>query len=182
MNLKKKLSVWAVVMVLLLGLGFAFIPPAKVPTPPAKAQFVLSSWDFPDEYGQGIYSIYPDENSSGYWVHIESSPGFIYSDSENNSFTIDAGLSIRFDVRVMVNYTFLGVSAADALNLIRLNLTVTVLNNITFSIQNMTYDYLGGDYGDGVWWYSFVDILNFLTDYGTIYTVTVTYEIFYSDE
>jgi len=166
------------------------IPPAKVPIPPAKAQFVLSSWDFPDEYGQGIYSIKPEENSSGYWSSIESTPGFIYATSENDSFTIDAGLSIRLDVRVFVNYTFLGLEDPDlydfsgaetqpALNLIRINITVTVLNNITFSIQNMTYQYIGGALGDGIWWYGFKDILNFQTAYGTIYMVTVTYEVFY---
>jgi len=174
MNTQKTLGAYIVIGLIVIGLIAFTIPPAK-----AQSQFVLASWDYPDEYGQGIYSITPDENSSGYWEHIESAPGFIYSTSENDTFIVDQGLSIRFDVRVMVNYTFLGVSAEAALNLIRLNLTVTVLNNITFSIQNMTYNYVGGDYGDGVWWYSFVDILNFQTDYGTIYIVTVTYEVYY---
>jgi hypothetical protein len=182
MNLKKKLSIWVLVMVLVFGLGFASVPTART-------QFTLAAWEHPDEYGQGIYSITPDENSSGYWVHIESSPGFIYSTSENDTFTIDSGLSIRFDVRVFVNYTFLDLSTPPwdnmsaelhpALKQMRLNLTVTVLNNITFSIQNMTYNSLGGDLGDGVWWYSFRDILNFETAYGTIYVTTVTYEVFY---
>lgn len=157
--------------------------------PSARAQFALATWAGLDEYGQGIYSITPDENSSGYWVHIESTPGFIYSTSKNNTFQLDEGLSIRLDVRVFVNYTLLDLSSPDpanfsaelhpALNLIRLNLKVTVLSNITFSIQNMTYNELGGEVGDGVWWYSFVDILNFETAYGTIYATTITYEIFY---
>ncbi len=172
MRFRNKFGIWAIVMLLVLTIGFSTIPPAK-------AQFVLASWDYPDEYGQGIYSITPDENSSGYWSHIESSPGFIYSDSENNSFVVDAGISIRLDVRVFVNYTFLGVSDPDTLNYIRLNVTVLSLGDTIFSIQNMTYNSVGGDIGDGIWWYSFVDVLNFLTVSGTIYMTTVTYEVFY---
>ena len=173
MSNRKKQVAYLLIMLISMMLVVS-IQPTK-----AQAQFTLATWAYPDEYGQGIYSITPDENSSGTWAHIESTPGFIYSTSENNSFTIDQGLSIRFDVRVLVNYTFLGVSAAAALNLIRLNLTVTVLNNITFSIQNMTYNELGGDFGNGLWWYSFRDILNFETDYGTVYVTTVTYEVYY---
>ena len=143
------------------------------------SHFVLSSWAFPDEYGQGIYSITPDENSSVYYAHIESAPGFLYSTSENNSFVVDAGCSIRLDVRVLVNYTFLGVSDPDLLNYIRLNVTVLSLGDTIFSIQNMTYDELGGDLGDGIWWYSFKDVLNFLTVEGQTYIATVTYEVWY---
>lgn len=170
MNHRKKTAVLLIICVL----GFLVVS-----IQPAKAQFVIAEWDEPDEYGQGIYSITPDENSSGYWAHIESSPGFLYANSENDTFSIDQGISIRLDVRVLVNYTFLGVSEVEALDLIRLNITVTVLNNITYSIQNMTYNSVGGDLGNGVWWYSFVDILNFLTVNSLVYAVTVTYEVFY---
>ena len=163
-------------------IGVSTIPQEELveSVPQGTAQFVLSSWAFPDEYGQGIYSITPDENSSGYYAHIESAPGFLYSTSENNSFDVDAGCSIRLDVRVYVNYTFLGVSDPDTLNYIRLNVTVLEgLGDTIFSIQNMTYDYLGGNLGDGIWWYSFVDVLNFLTVEGQVYIATVTYEVYY---
>ena len=185
MNFKKKISICALVIVLLLGLGVSTIPQiqeqetANLVLNNGQSQFALASWDFPDEYGQGIYSITPDENSSGYWSHIESAPGFLYSTSENNSFLVDAGCSIRLDVRVYVNYTLLGVSDPDTLNYIRLNVTVLSLGDTIFSIQNMTYDYLGGNLGDGIWWYSFVDVLNFLTVEGQVYIATVTYEVFY---
>ena len=169
------------ISVLIISINYTSKNVSKEPIQPAKAnpKFVLSTWDFPDEYGQGIYSITPDENSSVYYAHIESAPGFLYSTSENNSFVVDAGCSIRLDVRVLVNYTFLGVSDPDLLNYIRLNVTVLSLGDTIFSIQNMTYDELGGDLGDGIWWYSFKDVLNFLTVEGQVYIATVTYEVYY---
>jgi len=144
--------------------------------------FILSSWSYPDEYGQGIYSITPDENSTGVWSHIIEGTGFIYSNSTDNLFTVVSNASLRLDVRVTVNYTLLGVSDPDLLNYIRVNLTVTESDIVTYSISNMTYDYLGGDLGDGLYWYSFVDILNFQTVSGAIYEIQITYEVYYGVE
>jgi len=63
MNVKKKLAILSVVMIIVFGLGFASIPTAK-------AQFVLA-WDYGDagsdnydEYGQGLYMYVVLENAT----------------------------------------------------------------------------------------------------------------------
>jgi len=94
----------SIVVLLVVGLLVAAIPPAK-------AQFVIASWDFPDEYGQGIYGFFPLENSSGDW--------WPYS-----------GPMIYFD-------------------------------------------------NDTIWYFSEEVYFDFLTVSGEIYTVTVTYEVYY---
>jgi len=94
-------------------------------------------------------------------------------------------------VRVAVNCTFLGVAEGNVsdysvsehpvLNFMRLNLTVSVATNETYSIANMTYNILGGNLGGGVWWYAYRNILNFVTEMGTIYTLRITYELYFPE-
>ena len=172
MNFKKKLAIWSLVMVLVLGLGFASIPPAK-------AQFVLSSaWDYPDEYGQGIAGYFLLENSSGAWWPF---PGSMIVPTNDSIFEVEAGCSIGLDVRVTLNYTYFELTHPDdfllGLNYIRLNVTVITPLETVFSQSNFTYDDLGGE-DDGVWWYSQEVFFDFITELGEIYTATITYEIY----
>ena len=164
----------SIVVLLVVGLLVAAIPPAK-------AQFVIASWDFPDEYGQGIYGFFPLENSSGDWWPY-SGP-MIYFDNDT---ILDAeiGISLGLDVRVYLNYTLLNLTHPDDMalgpNYFRLN--VTVMNNLgstIFSQNNFTYDDLCGFVETDIWYFSEEVYFDFLTVSGEIYTATVTYEIFF---
>jgi len=64
-------------------------------------------------------------------------------------------------------------------NIIRHNITVMSRNEtVVFSQTNLTY-VSGADYGDDVFWYQYSIQIDFTLIYGEIYTVTVTYEVFY---
>ena len=151
----------------------------------AQSVFVIAGWDYPDEYGQGIYGYFFLENSSGVWLTVG---GPIIDASNSSTYEFDVGISIGLDVRVTVNYTFLGLDAPDpynytaeeqpALNYLRLNVTVTSINGTVFAQQNFTYDELGGEIGGGVWYYSELVYFDFLNTMGEVYIVTVTYEIY----
>ena len=145
---------------------------------PAKAQFVLASWDFPDEYGQGIYGFFLQENSTGAWWTV---PGAIILSTYDTEFEFEAGFALGLDVRILLNYTLLGLTHPDdktlGLNYVRLNVTVTNAYETVFSQQNFTYDGLSGLYETGIWWYSQEVFFDFILTSG-IYTATVTYEIF----
>ena len=45
-----------------------------IATPTRGAKFVLAAWDYPDDYGQGIESIYVAHNKSGSFVDFAGSP------------------------------------------------------------------------------------------------------------
>ena len=62
-------------MLLMASILFASVPPAK-------AQFTLAGWDYPDTYGQGIESIEVFENSTGSWVQVGGA--YQYSDSQGD--------------------------------------------------------------------------------------------------
>lgn len=176
MRFRTKLFAWAIVMSLVLMIGFSTIPQAK-----ANPRFTIADWEHPDEYGQGIYNIRPQENSSGAWVNFVVPP-WVYSNNASN-IEVNASTSIKLLVAILVNYTLLGLSdPADfalGLNSVRLNVTVTNSSSITiFSQNNFTY-IEGAKIETGIWYYSQYVILNFVTEHGQIYTATVTYEVFW---
>ena len=177
------------ISVLIVSINYTSKNVSKEPIQPAKAnpKFVLSTWDFPDEYGQGIYGFFFDENSTGVFIPVG---GPIILSTNDSIFEFDAGFALGMDVRVNVNYTLLGLEEPDpedplsieyhpALNYIRLNVTVTAVSEIVFSQSNITYDELGGDTGDGVWYYSYVVEFDFINVAGTVYVITLTYEVYY---
>jgi len=185
MNLKKKLSIWAVIMVLVLGLGFASIPPAK-------AQFVIASWDFPDEYGQGIDAVKCYENSTGDWVaapyythyypdYYEELGTFYFLPHYQNYYFYNwsAGASIKIRVNTLLNSTLTGATdLADGQNYHKHSVVVTHLGTTIFSQDNFTY-LESDDLGAPMYWYAYIVILNFIPADGQIYMVTITYEVFY---
>lgn len=166
---RKKLVVWAVVMVIVLGLGLASIPPAK-------AQFVISSWEYPDEHGQGLEAIETYENSTGSWAQIYGAygPDFSHSIDWNGS------VFIKLRVYSWLNSTFLGLSTlAEGKSYQQHNITVISLGVLIFTQQNITWFYSDDSIDPPLWFYGYEVVLNFLPLSGTVYTVTVTYEIFY---
>jgi hypothetical protein len=173
MNLKKKLSIGFLVMALVFGLGFASVPTAK-------AQFTLAAWDYPDEYGQGIATINIEHNTTGSWLPsswVDATRDY----DESSEVSWNVSIFIKLTVRTWFNSTLTGSSDfTEGKNHHRHNITVTRSNGtIVFSQSNFTY---GGCYpaiNPPMWLYYYDVILNFLPEYGEIYTVTITYEVFY---
>lgn len=141
---------------------------------PTNAQFIIASWDYPDEYGQGINVFDIFENSTGSWL-IEVTG---YGPSDNYAMEWELGVSIKLRCYTSFNYTLTGASdITDGQNYQRHNVTVTSLGSTVFSQENFTY-YSSAPYAD-LYWYNYDVILNFVLVAGAIYTVTVTYEIFW---
>jgi hypothetical protein len=148
------------------------------PTPTRGAQFVLASWDFPDEYGQGIDALTVFENSTGSWLIIGGfSPNVVYNGGAEFNWSVGLGIKIR--AFSFLNSTRVGVYSTDqGKNYLRHNVTVTRINGTTvFSQQNFTY-YNAGAVAE-MYEYHYDVILNFYPEAGEIYTVTITYEVFY---
>lgn len=146
-------------------------------TPTRGAKFVLASWDFPDEYGQGIDALTVYENSTGSWNIVGGfSPNVVYN--EGAGFNWSVGLGIKIRVFCWLNSTHVGISStAEGQNYLRHNVTVTTNNGTTvFSLQNFTY-YNAGAVAE-MYEYHYDVILNFFPEAGEIYTATITYEIY----
>jgi len=142
---------------------------------PNNPQFVLSSWEYPDEYGQGIYQFEVYENSTGAWVEI----GNDYFPDDPMIFRSPIGASIKLKCWTYFNNTIIGaVDVADGKNYLQHNVTVTDnIDATVFSQQNFTYEY-GSLLYDPMWRYCYSVVLNFIAELGEYYTVTVTYDLF----
>ena len=168
MKFGTKLIAWAIVLFLVPAIGFSTIPPAK-------AQFVLAEWDYPDEYGQGIVNFEVWGNATGSWVL--STP---YAHSDSGEIEWYPNASIKLICNTWFNSTLTGASdVADGKNYLRHNVTVTSLGTTIFSQQNFTYIFGEDAIDPPMWYYGYYVILNFVPVSGVIYIVTVTYEVFY---
>lgn len=145
-----------------------------------QAQFVIASWNYPDEYGQGIESISAYENSTGEWLATEGDQ--YYYDS--NIYTWYQNASIKLYVHTWLNNTIVGADdIEDGQRYFRHNVTVYAANQGTtiFSQVNLTYQ--ARNAGDApMWFYNYYVILDFIPNHGESYRVTVTYEVFYPVE
>lgn len=143
--------------------------------PPVKAKFVIASWSYPDEYGQGISSIYVYENSTGAWLQASKEDY-----DESGVLEWDADIAIKLSVWAWFNSTLTGASDSDEGKLYqRHNVSVISMGSTVFSQQNFTYyDATTGLYPD-LWWYIYEVVLDFLPEWGQTYVATITYEIFY---
>lgn len=175
-KLEKTLVVGALSFMLLFALG-AVIQPAK-------AQFVIAEWDYPDQYGQGISGMKFWENSTGSWLpapyYIDLGQ-FYYVNPYISDYTynISAGVALKVRVDSLLNNTLVGADdLADGRNYHRHNVTVSNLGNIIFSQSNFTYED-SSDASAPMYYYEYYAILNFIAVSGQVYTVTVTYEVFY---
>jgi len=145
--------------------------------PADTTQFVLSSWDYPDEYGQGIDRIYFSENSTGDWVSV-GSPA--YPDGRNNIIDWNASVFIRLKVWCWLNSTLVGIDNTNEGKLyIRHSVTVAQNNGtVVFSQQNFTYSNAYPD-ADPMFYYSYNVVLNFVPIGGEVYTATISYDIYW---
>ena len=141
-------------------------------------QFIVAGWAYPDEYGQGIEEISIYENSTGAWQPANDGVPYYYSD--NYVLNWNVSVAIKLYVHTWFNNTVIGADdITDGKNYLQHNVTVTQLNGtIVFSQQNFTLQAMNaGD--DPMWFYNYYVVLNFLPVYGEIYTVTVTYELWW---
>ena len=158
------------------------------PTQTRSSKFVLSEWDQPDEYGQGIYLIRFYENSTGSWVAapwyyvggaLDGLPYYALHPYDPYDLNWSEGVAMKLRVYTAFNQTQNGVgSTAEGQRYLRHNVTVTEASTIVFSQQNFTY-YDVTDGSPANYYYEYEVILNFLPIGGSVYSAIVTYEIFW---
>jgi len=155
-----------------------------VSIPPAEAQptFALATWDWPDAYGQGIDSFVLYSNSTGSWVVVD----LWYWDGlygAPDPVPWNASEAIKLRVRSTMNTTLVGTAnPALGQNYIRHSIVVTdQLDAEVFVQQNFTYETEAHDFGiyPGIIFYYYYVIFDFLPISGELYTVEVTYEVYY---
>ncbi len=149
-----------------------------VSIPPARAQFIIAGWDYPDEYGQGIVNFEVWGNATGSWMLSTS-----YAHSDSGGIEWYPNASIKLICNTWFNSTLTGASdVADGKNLQRHSVVVTSSESrgtSVFSQQNFTYIFGEDAIDPPMWYYGYYVVLNFLPVSGVLYTVTVTYEVFY---
>ena len=175
-------KVLAITLVILLPVGFLATAPTATLADP---MFCIALNDA-DAQGQSVsgFSIY--ENSTGSWVYYYGWNGTHATDADYaitdfmTLFNWTHGLGIKFLVGVKINMSYYGITTeTEARNIIRLNLTVSTPTNASlYSKSNMTYNSkFTADYP--IWRITYEDTLGFLPSQGNIYTVSVTYEVFF---
>jgi len=184
--MKKKTKVLALGVLMCLSLGLLFLPRGieqkEINKEPAR--FIISSWDYPDEYGQGIEVVWPYENSTGSWVPLHD-PAFVFW-YEETIFEVNAtgNNALKIGVSANINHTLFdfGPDKADnasARAIMRVGIEVSNSSDIVFSLSNMTWDGSVFDDTATTWAISYADVINVLLVAGQIYTATITYEVFY---
>ena len=158
-----------VVMVVLVMSIFLVRPPQTT------AQFVIAGWDYPDEYGQGIFMFQFYENSTGSWVLTSSN--LTYGGSPNEV-ELPSGIGIRLRCWTHFNYTHAQVGSVElGKNYQQHSISVALLGETVFSQQNFTF-------GSGIsgppdlYAYSYDVVLDIIPIAGVIYTVNVNYEVY----
>ena len=172
----KKIKIIAVLTVLSVLL---IVTPRPIT---AQSQFVLSGWDYPDAYGQGIVGFLVYENSTGIWLTIGPPSYFINTDETYFNWTVGAFIKLR--VVTWLNSTLLGLTGeeshhSDGVPYFRHNVTVTTLGETIFSQSNFTYVMGDSSTDPPMWLYQYDIILDFEPAEGYVYTATITYEVYY---
>jgi len=187
--MKKKALTLFVIVCVCLSL-FMFIPPIneKTPTKHGISKFIIASWDYPKDYGQGIYMIRFYENSTGSWVdapwyykggELDGLPFYSLHSYDPYTLNWSAGVAMKLRVHCCLNSTLTGaIDLDDGQNYHRHNVTVTTAGTTIFSQQNITY-YDDYEPIDEIYCYIYEVVLNFLPEQGQIYTIAITYEVFY---
>lgn len=167
---RSKILALAVIVMIPLSVILATIQPTT-------AKFTLSSWSFPDEYGQGIEGFEIYGNSTGAWVQVDG----YYTAEDTTIFDWEVGVSIKLICYTWFDSELTGADNENAGKLLQKhNVTVRDLyNNIIFSQQNFTFVMSDDSINPPLWFYGYEVVLNFLPDYGQYYTVSVIYEIFW---
>jgi len=145
------------------------------------AKFVLASWAFPDEYGQGVDKISVYSNDTGSWLPANWAGDASRDYDESSEFDWNASIFIRLNVWTWFNSTLMGATDwEDGKNYHRHRVDVTTINGtVVFSQQNFTFANAFPAIDPPLWYYEYTVILNFLPLEFMIYTAIITYEVFY---
>jgi hypothetical protein len=149
-------------------------------------KFIFASWDYPDEYGQGIDGFRFYENSTGSWVaapYYTDLGEFYYLPDYLDDYTLNwtPGIAMKLRVFTVLNTTLVGLGDGDyagGKNYQKHNIIVIGLSTVVFEQQNFTYYTYEWVTGDLIF-YEYDVVLNFLPQMGAVYTLTVTYEVFW---
>lgn len=148
---------------------------AIAPSGPAVAEFVFATWDWPDDYSQGIQACLAYENSTGSW--LDSGLGDNYENLVGFEWNVSLGLMLVYSI--YLNST---LTQADNLthgqSLHRENITIyDRSDNLVFSQNGLT---LFANYSYGVMYqYYYSVVLEFEMLEGEAYQVFCTCEIYY---
>lgn len=142
--------------------------------------FIISSWDYPDDHGQGIDRIDIYSNETGSWV--DTGFDFDYDGSNLVEFNATDNIAIRLSVWSFFNSSWFGdMDNITGRNYQRHNITV-VNNNGTevFSQQNFTYTTVNTFLYAPLFHYAYYVDLDFILEMGEIYLIDLRYELYYA--
>jgi len=152
-------------------------------------QFFLAGWDYPDEYGQGLSTVYIQTNETGSWVtYPDTGRGHVWFSSTDESFVplnYSTNMALRLNIYARINHTLhdFGPDPADnasARAIMRVGLTLSNRSGIVFSLENMTWSgevYYIGELSPDRWEIGYLDIVEVILQPATTYTLRFTYEI-----
>lgn len=142
-------------------------------------KFVVSSWEFPDENGQGIEGIDFFENSSGSW----QDSGISILPSGDMSFDWNASVGMKLRCYFWLDPDFVGATSLEnGKNFFRFTATVhNVIGDLVYSKQNFTY--VSSEEVFTLYLYTYEQVLNFLPQSSASpYNLTLSYDIWYVAE
>jgi len=184
MKQRNKLIAVVCAILTMVALGIATIPNVTIQPTDTQIErpvkFVLSSWAYSGtEYGQGIVAVSMGwlngstyDNCGWFWPYTE------FSDFEHGGEWF-YNTTLVLSVGLYMNGTFVGVDDWETgLNYVRLNLTISTLENGTvFSENNLTYAYGLDEALAPNYYYVFNASISCFNTFA-VYTATVTYEVY----
>ncbi len=170
---EKYLGVFAVSFWLMLIPVTLFITPIFQPVKTSPT-LQFESWTAYGSmpYSQGIHHIYIYDNTTGSWVLSD------LLQSHEASDTVNASCSVKLEIGVMLNKTLLGFVTEpyeSMWNFFRVNISVALGNGtVVYSETNCSrVDAQPDPMGDNIYYGEVETILNFVTNYGSVYYVTI---------
>lgn len=169
--------------ILIVVLIMSIIIIALVPRPVA-GRYIVATWSYPDDFGNGIDGFVFQQNSSGSWVDVPNAHSSQFGTykpwNETSSFSYNYTF-LRIEVWCYLNATHLGISDPnDAYLYQRHNISVSLRGNTTFSQQNFTAG-VCVDNGGGMY-YSMHRVIINIELAVTIYEIEIYYEVINSIE
>jgi hypothetical protein len=153
-------------------------------------QFFLAGWDYPDEYGQGLSTVYIQTNETGSWVtYPDTGRGHAWFSSNDEAYVplnYSANMALRLSIYARINHTLHDFGPdpsenASARAIMRVGLTLSNRTGIIFALENMTWSgevYYIGELSPDRWEIGYLDIVEVILQPATIYFLRFTYEIF----
>lgn len=161
------------IIIVLSVLSFASIPPTK-------ANFIIASWDYPDEYGQGVYEIRIYQYINGWYGLSETTWGW-GPNAENDAFEIFANATaVYILLKCEMNNTRVNASSlADGENYIQHSGELIQLGHgIIDTVGNFTL-YSSSDASDPMFEYWYNCTFEFSPIGGVNYKAVLNIEIYW---